>query len=99
MQLACVMNEHEYELYLIYTQSKNKQTKKILHTVYTVMCPSYTNFESILINFVTLFVPFWLAEVTLDWSGGKKKTIVTVGWFEEQKLETINSSPCLPIIC
>lgn len=57
MQLACVMNEHEYELYLIYTQSKNKQ-KKILHTVYTVMCPRYTNFESILINFVTLFVPF-----------------------------------------
>lgn len=55
MQSACVMNEHEYELYLIYTQSKNKQKK---HTVYTVMCPSYTNFESILTNFVTLFAPF-----------------------------------------
>lgn len=46
MQLACVANEHKYELYLIYTQSKNKQ-HSILHTVYTVMCPSYKHFESI----------------------------------------------------
>lgn len=77
MQSACVMNEHEYELYLIYTQSKNKQKK---HTVYTVMCPSYTNFESILTNFVTLFAPFWLAEVTLDWSGVKNNSHSSVIW-------------------
>lgn len=68
MQLACVTNEHEYELYLIYTQSKNKQK----NPAYCIYCNvSQFSFESIFDSFCDTFCAFltcW-SNVGLEWGG------------------------------